>query len=440
MEYFNYTGNPFVDAGISAMLAYLDKKQPQEIEADDLIQIKKLLIELYLKDKWNKNLFSIFPNNKVTNPSIKNKKLEYGNFLDNLIKEIKDTDEGNYCVSCGKKKVTTKYSKSYIPLIGSGSYRNFFSNLTEGERYCAGCVFAIQSSPLIYYACGKYFALIHSSDYSIQKSWAKICIKDVKKQITTDNYTGCYNDNYSNAVNALFNIANKLINEYSNEIEEGSEIMLYLFSNYNQSPELSIYRLPDKVFKFLKKVHYLPNRSEWSRLIKKGYVITKKIKEDDEEKIKNLKNYVYERLLNNESIIRYFFIKGKREVIGDFRMFSLYLKEVLGLNEKRIEVIKSLADNISEYIKKTEKLNRLYDLERADTRAKFSNVLLKITKDKLKMNEEKPLITMDDYVNYIVSEGNFRESQDIMLFRIYENLFDWFKEKNLIDLEDEEDK
>ncbi|SHF19325.1 type I-B CRISPR-associated protein Cas8b1/Cst1 [Caloramator proteoclasticus] len=440
MGYFDYTGNPFVDAGISSMLAYLNKKNPQDIDDNDLEKIKNLLVELYLKDKWNKSLFSIFPNSKVTNPAIKDKKKEYSSFLENLIEEIKSIDNGDYCVSCGKNKVKIKYSKSYIPLIGSGSFRNFFSNLIDGERYCAGCVFAIQASPLSYYTCGKYFALIHSSDYSIQKSWARICINDIQKQISTNNYTGCYNENYSNAVNALFNIADKLIDEYSDEIEEGSEIMLYKFTNYNQAPELFIYRLPDKVFKFLKKVYYLPNRQEWNRLIKKGYVLTKKIKEDDEEKIKNQRNNVYERLLNNESIVRYFFIKGKREIIGDFRMFSLYLKEVLGLDEKRIEVIKNLADNVSEYIKKTEKLNRLYDLEKADTRAKFANVLLKITKDKLKMNEDKPLITMEEYVNYIVNEGNFRESQDIMLFRIYENLFEWFKGRNLTDLEDEEDK
>ena len=40
---------------------------------------------------------------------------------------------------------------------------------------------------------------------------------------------------------------------------------------------------------------------------------------------------------------------------------------------------------------------------------------------------ENPLFTFDDYVNYLFPEGNltWRETQDLILFRIYEKLQPW---------------
>ncbi len=43
------------------------------------------------------------------------------------------------------------------------------------------------------------------------------------------------------------------------------------------------------------------------------------------------------------------------------------------------------------------------------------------------MLSEDPLFTFDDYVNYLFPEGNltWRETQDLILFRMYEKLQPW---------------
>ena len=39
-----YTGNPFVDAGIAAMLAWVDKTRPEELSTEDLSRLKEDLL------------------------------------------------------------------------------------------------------------------------------------------------------------------------------------------------------------------------------------------------------------------------------------------------------------------------------------------------------------------------------------------------------------
>ena len=42
-----YTGNPFVDAGIAAMLAWADQTRPEELSMEDLSTLKETLLNIY---------------------------------------------------------------------------------------------------------------------------------------------------------------------------------------------------------------------------------------------------------------------------------------------------------------------------------------------------------------------------------------------------------
>ena len=64
-----YTGNPFVDAGIAAMLAWADKTQPEDLDLEDLTAMKSTLMDLYATPAWAKAMFSLFVNYPLNNPS-----------------------------------------------------------------------------------------------------------------------------------------------------------------------------------------------------------------------------------------------------------------------------------------------------------------------------------------------------------------------------------
>jgi len=435
--YFTLTGNPFVDGGIYAIEAYYRKKlsdlTPQVLETkiDDIV-------DLYMTDGWNKNIYSIFTgNSKFTNPSIKNKKTKSKHWLKNLLQEFSVPENSGTCIACGRRDALPIHKRDEIPLTGSGKLVNFFAGATEGERYCSVCIFAVQFLPLYLYSVGKYLMLFHSVSQKMMRLLAQKFITNVREQIASNNFTGCMEKGYKNSENALFHIVEEMIREREDILpEENPSIVAYIFSNYGQNPPpMKIIHLPNKVFRFLVYIQRLDS-SIWKRIVRKGYKVLKK--EDD---YKWRDNQVYKNLLNNKSIIG-FFVEKNRTVIGNWSIFVYYLKEVKEMDDKRIDVLKKIGDKIADYIKQTDNIKRLYGLERAKNYESLRNVFLKITRDMIANKMETPLFTTDEFLNDLFPEGalTWKETRDILLFRIYEKLSHYLREKKEIIEEIEENE
>ena len=102
------------------------------------------------------------------------------------------------------------------------------------------------------------------------------------------------------------------------------------------------------------------------------------------------------------------------------------MREVWKMDENRINVIKEVGDKLSSYIEDNNDIKSLRRLEIASNYNTFRNALKRILKNKLFIDGEL-LFTFDDYVFELFPEGNlsWRETQDLLLFRIYENLNGW---------------
>ncbi len=427
--FLNFTGNPFVDAGIYAIEAYYGKDfsllTPEELEnkIDEIV-------ELYMTEGWKKNIYSVFTgNSKFTNPSIKNKKESSEKYLKDLLEKFSLPDNSGSCIACGRRNALPIRKREEIPLTGSGKLINFFSGASEGERYCPVCTFAVQFLPLFLYSLGKYFLLFHSVSHKIMQIWAKNGIKNIREQNSANNYTGCMQDEYKNGENALFHIVEETIREQEDILpEENPSITAYIFSNYGQNPPpMRMIHLPNNVFRFLVYIQRIDNVS-WRKIVHKGYGILKK---EDDYKWRN--NRVYKNLLDGVSIIRFFLSKDKN-TIGNWEIFSYYLKEVREMDEKRIDVLKKVGDKIANYIEKSDNTKRLFTLETAKSYEGIRNILLKITKDMITNGMDVPLFTTDEFLNDLFPEGalKWKETRDILLFRIYEKLSDYLKSKKEI--------
>lgn len=434
-SYFVLTGNPFVDAGIYAVEAYYARDfstlAPEELEAkiDDIVS-------LYLSEGWKKNLYSIFTGNSAySNPSKKDKRKASKDFLMGLLKEFSLPGTSGTCIACGRRDALPIRKRDQIPLTGSGKLVNFFAGASSGERYCPVCTFAVQFLPLFLYSVGNRFLLLHSMSSKMMKYWAKRGIKNLEEQIASNNYIGCLQDGYKNQENALFHISEETIRDCEDIFpEENPSITAYIFSNYGQNPPpMEIIYLPNSVFNFLVYIQRIDYPS-WRRIVDKGFA-----KKEDEYKRKS--NEVYRRLLEGRSIIDYFIDSKDRSVISDWKVFSYYLKEVRGMKEKRIEVLKKVGDKIADYIRKTDNVKRLFDLETVKSYESLRNVFLKITKDMIANGLGAPLFTIDEYLNDLFPDGSWwKETRDILLFRIYERLADYLKERKEVVEEIEESK
>jgi CRISPR-associated protein Cst1 len=430
---YDFTGNPFVDAGVWA-ISGLVKKKPDELDKNDLKSVLNETVKLYLTKKWSKNIYSIFPNNPITNPSVKNKEERYLEILNQLIDEITPLNNFGSCISCGRRDIIQRSGKDKIPLTGSKKMVNYFSYGADGADYCPACAFAIQFSPLVFYACVNLL-MVHSNSEKLMKIWSQKAIKHIRKQISLGDYTGCFDEGYKNQKNALFHIIEMIqtVEERPDLKDKSISINFYYFTNYIQNPDLEIYHIPASVFNFL----YLANGpgydEDWMKIVRRGYVNIDIEKAKEEKEYRNKPNMVYNNLLDGRSIIGFFINRKKKIALGKWDLLECYLEEVRKMDEKRILAIKKVADELADYIKTANDMKTLGKLETASNYRNYRNLLRIIIKKRIENGAESPLFSFDDYVNNLFPEGSltWRETQDLILFRIYEVLHDWIIQQGI---------
>ena len=444
-KFYEYTGDPFVDAGAWALAMLNNKDNPNELNENDFESKLEFIADLYTKENWRKLMYSVFPNNRIINPSTKkeNEKEAYLNLLQEFFDNVAFLKSNGLCLACGRRNINSLKTKDVIPLIGSKSLINFFPSGQKGATYCDTCSLLVQFSPILLYKA-RQLVLIQSASPHVLRYWTMKIKLYINEQRSLGDFRGCWDSGITQPINSLFDFASNLMLEYDLQwLEEAPTITIYHFTNYIQGPDIEIFHLPTKVFRFLAYIHQNKARNSWYNIVKKGFFRLKPDSKESEIKnaFKNYNNSVYINLLKNKSIIRYFIDTKNHKCEGDWELLSFYLKEVRNMKDKRIDVIKTIGDEISEYIKQTNNLKRLKQLEYAKNYNTFRNILRLIGKDRLTLNPKEPLITLDDYINYLFPEGalTWNETRDLILFRIYEMLHDYLKDNlNIIKEEFEE--
>ena len=461
--YEKLMGNPFIDAGVCGICEWLGRR-PQEITVKDLKQIVEDFVPMATNwEKWG-SIFTL--NHSLTNPSKKKdeRAVHFREMLFGYIDNVEELDQVGDCMGCGRREVGATFSldKTGVPLTG-GKHSNFFPVFSEGVGYCAACSFAIQFLPFSLVATGKEggrFLMLHSKSWELMQVWTARCIKGVNQQYSQQRTGGCFKPDYENSRNGLFYMVDEMIHDLEemqlyDEIEDKNVPMeVYSFTNNNQYPDVEIFYIPSPVFSFLHAAKQNPHKDAWHEIVKIGYGRGK-----SEKHYKKTRNRVYEYLLEDRSIRVFFLDRHNQKPRGNWELLSLYLKEVRNMKPARIEKIKQVADLIAKSISKSGNRGkrRLHELADAKTYADCRNVLLRIIEDRIEQKESEPLFSFDDCVEHVfISNDNvlswsdelddgeldeeqkekfinsvndnvtfWRETRDLLLFRIYEELHNW---------------
>ena len=463
--YEKLMGNPFVDAGVCGICEWLGRNvQPEQITFTDLEQVVNDLAVMMQTDAgWN-NLYGIFPNGVLTNPSFNKCKTEkckipnrcmelnashskcnrvelFKNECKGYMDGISELQQAGDCMGCGRRNANTWLSRTNVPLTG-GKNSNYFPVFSEGAGYCAACALAIQMSPLVYMGtAGKYLTL-HSNSWKAMRSWTRVCVEDIRRQQLLKDITGCFNPDYKNPRNGMFYMARKMTQYREMRTDENISIQVYCWTNYNQGPELEVFYMPATVFKFLRNVYQSGFNTAWQEIVRSGYLVNwAKVK--SEEDYKNRTNRVYENLLQDISILGFFLNRRHRKSRGNWELLSLYLKEVRTMEQTRLEKIKQVGDLIAKCIQESGSNKRLSRLEGAKSYEACRTVLLYIIRERIKQGAQTPLFSLDDYVEYLFPESEdftatpWRETRDLLLFRVYERLHNWLQDKGFVDFDEE---
>ncbi|MYA55488.1 type I-B CRISPR-associated protein Cas8b1/Cst1 [Candidatus Poribacteria bacterium] len=467
--YEKLMGNPFVDAGVCGICEWLERRpQPEEITTTDLEVMVEEFIPMAAKwEKWG-SIFTL--NHSLTNPSKKKDErlAHFRGMLLDYIHNVKELDQIGDCMGCGRRDVgsTPLLDKTGVPLTG-GKNSNFFPVFSEGAGYCPACSFSIQFLPFSLVATGKNggrFLMLHSKSWELMRIWTIRCIQGIKQQYSQQQSGECFKPDYENSRNGLFYMVREMIIEceemqlYDEITDKDVSMEVYSFTNNNQFPDIEIFYIPSSVFQFLSAAEQNPYKDAWYEIVQIGYGRGKSKKD-----YKKSRNLVYEYLLEDRSIRGFFLSRRTQKHRGNWELFSLYLQKVRNMKPTRIEKIKQVGDLIAESIRKSEKrgLNRLQDLENATTYFDCRSVLLRIIRDRIVQKEPEPLFSFDDCVEHIfISADNaqswsdelddseldeeekeqlrhsindnvrfWRETRDLLLFRIYEQLHSWLTEQ-----------
>ncbi|AEX84725.1 CRISPR-associated protein (Cas_CXXC_CXXC) [Marinitoga piezophila KA3] len=453
------TGDPFVDAG-GVVLEYLKNQFPEK----NIIDLIDFAAEIFIY-KWNGKIDSLQLNSNITHNSKrgslekqKKAKENVKKYFENILNSGSFSDASGYCRICGKKGKNFKVGRETFPLSGSGKFVNFHHGHENGILLCNDCITKLFFLPLAVLQMRKNLALLHVHSEKIKEYWIE---KVIKKNL--DNYSkniseGILKSKLNNPKNALFEMASELINEFEAKNEY---LQLFYFTNFGANPNCEIYILPNPVFRFISKVlRYC--RKDWFVFIKRYYKVSKATWDyttfewvsEKEGKItkdyyQDEKNMVIEYLLEGKSLIgilkkfyRENFLK-KKEVSS--LILDYYLKEVKNMDLKQIELIKRLGKSIIEISRKENNFKKyLTMIEGANKAFQLRAIIITLIKKHYINGEEKPLITLDEYVNYLFPDGQYwSEIRDILLIYLYELLHEEniknidVEESNLEEPEDE---
>ncbi|WP_461864208.1 type I-B CRISPR-associated protein Cas8b1/Cst1 [Thermococcus sp.] len=427
---FTWTGHPFTDAGLVALLLLSGKKRPEELTEEDIKNAIEFASELYSRKKWSSGYIHamMLPNSGIlmANPSM-TKKRTPDTIKAKLFSLLSEPEDPNapVCEICGRRHARPKpVYRSDFPLVGTGGVPNYFPSGKDGANICSHCLFLAQMMPLAAYRLSRVL-VIHAYPYELMLEFHKEAIDDVKKTELAS-----VARNFKRPENFLFEKLMDIGTKLEMGRLENASITLYYFVNNNQGQEIEPIYIPNPILRFVAFAARV-DRKGWMNIVSMGWRKKPREEEFDEFK-KRYPNNVYSKLLSGESILYYFIDPQNRRANSSWRLLSFYCSEVLGLDKEALEFIKGVADRIVETVEKLpdNKLSRrVRELEKAGKLYQFEGFFIRVEKDRQEFGIPEALMSFNDFARILTSYGedlnvSWKTVKNLLLFRIYERLHD----------------
>ena len=445
---WNPTGDPFVDAGGYA-LKFLSEQFP-EMDVLDLIMYAT---NIYV-DKWNSKINTFFLNSNITQPRFKpsekksNTKSYFCDLLNNSIPH-----KNGVCRIIGHDTELYPAGRHLSVLSGSGKFVNFHHSFEKGILLSKEAIIRYHFLPL---ACELLLAkanicVIGCSNPIISEYYAKSCCSKNIYLIGMNQSDGVMKNKAKSQGTALFRFIDNLLSDLPNN-QNDITISLYHFTNFGASPDLTIYTLPFKAYFFYRESQKSYNKVFWNVFVGSYYrnpeykslTFNKEsaeyvgLEKKSEVKIqesdyKYWRNIIYDKLLNNESIIQNI---RKWSTENDFpiELLNCYLINIRYMKQETLSKLNQIADFILQNTQEADIKKTLTKINGINSAYLLRRFVLKIVEKNYAQGNAEPIVTVCDYTDYLFPEtGSWMEMRDVLLIYIYQKLHE---QNKLIELDD----
>lgn len=443
---FRPTGDPFVDAGGYAL------KEFSGIHPNlDILDIIMKATDVYV-DRWGSKINPFFLNSKITQPAFKpeKKKEETRKYFLSLLND-ENTGEYGVCRILGEKTKLFPAGRDNSVLSGSGTLVNFHHTFQSGIMVSKEAIIRLHFLPLACELLVGRIAVIHSNNESIASLFATECCKRNIRALGSNFSDGILKSESRSPGTALFRFVDQVIEKTKIEIEEDREqylISLYHFTNFGASPDIQIYSLPFEIYKFYKFTQQAKYKQEWNTFVS-GYYSNadfKKAKYEErsnsflfedkntaseiqENDFKYWRNLIYERLINNLTIVPHLLRRSRKHKLSldIIKAYILYIRKMKRETFAKIDqmaefILSSNSERgVIKAVRKLDGVNNSYLLRRF--------ILKDIVAKYYDEGNSEAIVTIEDYADYLFPDtSSWQETRDVLLISIYQKLH----ERNLL--------
>ena len=455
-DFIKPTGDPFIDVG-SYVIQHLGERFPNK----SIFELIEYATNVYVK-QWGGKLHTYFLNSSITQPAFNTEKkiAETLKYYRGMIEETHTEFKIGYCRILGLETKLYMAGRSNHMMSASGAFINFHSAYESGLYLSKEALIRTFFVPLGVCFVGDKIALLQSNYDKASSFLVAKNLNENLKNINSGIAEGTLKSEFGIISNALFGYADACISNLAIAVDDDDDqiklrdvqLNMYHFTNFGASPNIELHTFSNILFKFYahcKKTY----SNEWNAFINQHFKYSKfkdaQFDEKSQEWYNNKErlsyldykiwnNPILNKMIKNISIISHLCKWSKKHKFS-FEIIEIYCVNILKMDKLIIPKIKELADFILRDKSDDEIKKSIVHLNRIKNPSGFRLLLLKLIKQNYELKNSIPLLTIEDYVFYLIPDGfQWREIRDLLLIAIYQKLHEM--EKHIADIPDENEE
>lgn len=445
-----WTGHPLIDVGVAALTAFAGKRDPATVSAADLERFVEFAERNYLSADLSKTVGILFTMNSFLNPSLKPEQRR-ARIRDAVSAFARAGDDSlPPCTYCGRPALRVLH-RDDLPMILGRTVVNFYPGGVPGLAICGACQLALHGLTLGAPRCAGKALVLYADDPAFMLDVVRQWVQRTRKyaELSAQGETPpAFSAPRTRVVEALLRAQGEA--EYE---ERPIGLVAYHISNSGQGPGIDIYPLPSTVVQFLMRARAARYRDAWSAIERRAWQRLGKrggsAADLDDEERGEYRNFLYEDLFrlpeDAARFIRLYFLRNPGGLVRrtdidpradygtaaeldviSWNLVDLFLKEVMGMNQARIDAIRTLGDRLAEEISANNDKPLLRTAYLARGYVTVRRLLLQISHRRLN-RQDAPVVGFDEFLT-IFEEGeelaraDWRLAWDLTLIRLIERL------------------